>query len=420
MTDQPESLLLPKDACLLHVGPYKTGSSAIQFALHRAREQMREHGVVYPGTSNRAKWPGWSIMGAPRGWTSDDKTGWDEFLREVHDAGDSRVCVSTEDFARANPKQIARIVDSLGSSRVHVVAAARRLDKLLASGWQQRAQSFGTASYEEFLHAVLEGPTDHKLYRSFWASHDVAKMIARWTGVVGIDRFTLIVNREGDRELLPRTFEQLLGLPDGTLELDAMSNPSLSVNVTELLIAINRAFADAGWPDDMYHSLVRRGIVPAVKYAARSDADRPISPLPRWAAERVAELSDARVKDVMASGVRVVGNLDDLRTEVSEDAPASVVEPETIALATAVEAVRGLVGGAVSLREQDRQDHEKALGRAREQVRQGELNVERLRSRFGPNARIESRAVGNTSARDLLTVVRHRVLGRLARLGRRG
>ena len=40
---------LPDGTHLLHIGPQKTGSTAIQGALHEARDAIREHGVVYPG-----------------------------------------------------------------------------------------------------------------------------------------------------------------------------------------------------------------------------------------------------------------------------------------------------------------------------------------------------------------------------------
>ena len=39
--------LLPAGAGLLHVGPHKTGSTALQGALHQAREELAAQGVLY-------------------------------------------------------------------------------------------------------------------------------------------------------------------------------------------------------------------------------------------------------------------------------------------------------------------------------------------------------------------------------------
>ena len=63
------SLLLPEGACLVHIGPYKTGSSSIQAAFHAKRAELREqHGVVYPGKEVRARRAGWGVIGVtPRG-----------------------------------------------------------------------------------------------------------------------------------------------------------------------------------------------------------------------------------------------------------------------------------------------------------------------------------------------------------------
>lgn len=414
MNDQSE-LLLPHNACLLHVGPYKTGSSAIQFALQNAREEMGRYGAAYPGSGQRAKRSGWGVMGtSPRGWEPGSTSDWEQLLSEVHAASDQRVCVSTEDFARATPKQAMRIVDDLGADRVFVVAVSRRLDRLLPSAWQQRVQSFATVSYEEFLGAVLDtAPSDHPLYRSFWASHDAAAMIERWTSVVGKDRFALVVTADTDRNLLPRAFEQMLGLPEGTLKLDAKSNPSLSMNATELLLRMNRVFDETKWPDAVYHQVMRRGAVPAMKYGPRSDRDTSIPPMPRWAAERVAELSAQRVQDVAATGVRIVGDLDNLRTAVPDDAPDAVAVPGDISLESAVQAVRGAVEGALALQAKERRKQAQAPKSARTR----RTPPPKVQPRPRPKKDVVGPTLQNASTRELLGVVRRRVVGRVRRLG---
>ena len=42
----PAGSPIPEGARLVHIGPHKTGSTAIQVALHSARDRLGEHGVA--------------------------------------------------------------------------------------------------------------------------------------------------------------------------------------------------------------------------------------------------------------------------------------------------------------------------------------------------------------------------------------
>ncbi len=413
MVDSSE--LLPEGACLLHIGPYKTGTSAIQTALQGARAEMRRHGVVYPGRGRRAKKAGWAVLGeTPRGWDVATIDEWKALVREVEEAADLRVCVSTESFGRAEPEQAAKVVDDLGGDRVHVLSVARRLDRLLPSAWQQRVQQFRTLPYEEFLETVLDdAATGDPVHRSFWASHDVAKLVGRWVPTVGADRFILIVTDDSDRGLLLRTFEQLLGLPEGLLALDSTPNPSLAMNGVELVRRMNEVFAEQRWSDAIYQQVMRHGVIPALKNAPRSAHDLAIPKLPQWAAERVAELSAARAEAIKSLGVRLIGDPDSLRTPVTSGGDVTVTPPETIAIDSAVLAVQGAVNGALRLERKRRRQ------RARELRKEGKLQqpqkAKQPPRKAGKRQRgRKARTVEATSSKDLLAVVRRRIVHRLA------
>ena len=49
------------DAVLVHIGPYKTGTTAIQAVLAGHRTDLEQHGVSYPGEGNRHAREGWSL-----------------------------------------------------------------------------------------------------------------------------------------------------------------------------------------------------------------------------------------------------------------------------------------------------------------------------------------------------------------------
>ena len=388
----PEGLLLPEGTRLLHIGPPKTGSTAIQAALRAARPRLAEHGVCYPGSRHRARRPGWAVLGWNSRWRPNVPIEeWYAFVEEVRAAGEQRVCISTEDFGRASKTQAARIVEDLGGERVHVVAVARRLDKFLPSQWQERVKHAEHRSYEEWLHHILGDPPGKRAANTFWASqtHNIVRIAERWVAAVGEDRFTLVVSDESDRAALPRTFERMLGLPQDMLRLNSNSNTSLSMNGTELVRRLNLTFAERGWTDTTYSDLILQGLVPGMQRAARTSRDRRIPPLPAWAAERVAQLSAQRVADLDALGCRVVGDPKNLLVD-PEFADVEDYSAEDISVELALRAVEGTVERAVA-----RQD--------------------KLRAVQAERSAAARRTVDNTGSRDLLRVVAGRVAGRVRR-----
>ncbi|MBB2893816.1 hypothetical protein [Flexivirga oryzae] len=54
-------LLLPEGSLLLHIGPSKTGSTAIQIAFDQVRDQLGQYGVGYSTTFRRVLKPGWAV-----------------------------------------------------------------------------------------------------------------------------------------------------------------------------------------------------------------------------------------------------------------------------------------------------------------------------------------------------------------------
>ena len=358
---------LPAGAVLLHIGPYKTGSTALQTALFEARDAMAEHGVAYPGRWRRAMRPGWAVLGyVPRGRKPTPISVWDEFCAEVRAAADQRVCVSTEDFGSAGPDRIARIVEGLGPSRVHVVAVARRLDRLLPSQWQERVKSHDPITYDAWLRRVLGTDAGDREHQRFWASHDLVAMADRWRSALGPDRFTLVVPDETDPDVVPRAFEELLGLPQGLLVLPPASNASLSANATELVRRVNELFEDQGWPDETYHRMVQQAAVKQLIEVPRPAGEGRIPPLPGWAAARVDELAASRAREIADRAIPVLGAAEGLlapATAVSgESGPEAV--PEMVSLGTAVTALAAMVDSTVAEARRRRRRTRRARGAA--------------------------------------------------------
>jgi hypothetical protein len=340
---------LPEGAVLLHIGPYKTGSTAIQQTLFDRRDVLAEHGVFYPGPWRRLVGEGHALMQwAPRGRRVPPVSVWDDFAAGIRDLTDVRVCLSTEDFGRIRDAGKAhKVIEDLGAERLHVIAVARAYHRLMPSHWQERVKNHERRTYQEWLHELLVGDAEDEVPRSFWTSHDVAYMASRWLGPLPPDRFTLVVTDDSDRDLLPRTFERLLGLPDGLLAPEQTTNASLSMNAVEVLRRVNVEFADRGWSDRDYRRLVQDGLVRGLQETGRSAGDVPVPALPEWARPLVAERSRRRVEVIADLGIRVVGDpavllLPELPPTAEDD-----LLPDRISVEAATRALTGLVAGSL-------------------------------------------------------------------------
>ena len=297
---------------LLHVGPQKTGSTALQFAMHDQREVLRRHGVVYPGPEPRPRYALGAGLGysTPRGGRRPSPKAWKQLLAEVADPSARVVCVSHEAFGRATDAQIEETVAALGGPKPHVLAVARRYDRLLPSQWQQRVKARLTLSYDEWLRIVLgpDAPGDG-VWRNVWVPHDTVALARRWAHVVGAEQVTVLVADDADRTILPTVVERMLDVPAGLLAPgDEVVNRSLTYSEVELLRALNLHFEEAGYSDESYHRLVNKGLIRTLVTSVRDPGDPSIPPLPAWAWEPLAERSRDRVRGLDDLGVRVVGD----------------------------------------------------------------------------------------------------------------
>ena len=220
MRDASDPTLLPPESVLLHIGPYKTGTTAIQASLAAARPRLGEYGVAYPGTWRRLIGPAYAVMGwAPRGREIPDMSVWDAYAARIRARSEARICISTEDFSRLrSAEKIGNIVSGLGGDRVHVLAAARPLHRLLPSAWQERVKSGDRRTYEEWLHSVLGDDTRDVAYRLFWTPHRLEETAPLWIDPVGAHHYHVMVTDEAHPTRILRVFEGLLGLPEEFLE----------------------------------------------------------------------------------------------------------------------------------------------------------------------------------------------------------
>jgi hypothetical protein len=345
-----DDLQLQAGTRLLHIGPHKTGTTAVQGAFHLARRQLAEAGVVYAGPDRQPMLPALAVTGRPPllGGPSPVMANWTDLVREVRDAGPQRVVVSSEFFADADEAAARRIVEDLGGPRVHVVVTLRPLSKLLPSQWQQYLQNGLRMPYAEWLEGILAQPARTPT-PNFWYRHGHDRLIARWAAIAGPQNVTAIVVNESDRSALLRSFEALLGLPGGILvPEDGIVNRSLTLAETELVRLLNEEFKRRAWTPGRYSKFMRYGAVEQLKARMPVAAEQRVV-TPAWALERASQIGAAMADNIASAGVRIVGDLTTLGRPAAEerrpdaDATAGLMIP----VDAAVQAVLGafMIGG---------------------------------------------------------------------------
>jgi hypothetical protein len=343
---------LPADVVLLHIGPHKTGTTALQSAFHNNREQLAAHKVRYAGPGRQVMLAALAMTGRP-GRKGDPKATprhWQDLVEEVKGARGQRVVVSSEFFADSDEGVPQKVVDGLGRDRVHIIVTLRPLAKILPSQWQQYVQNGQRLRYADWLRRMLiEAPFD-KSVGTFWRRHSHGELVQRWASVVDPDRLTVIVLDESNRRMLLDTFEALLDLPQGVLVPETgasnRSNRSLTLGEVEVIRLLNEEFGRRRWPDSLYGRIVRTGV--AKKLLKRQpEPDEAIITTPKWALERAAEIGAETAATISATGVNVVGDLTSLSvvaasTPEADDPP---LDPPIPASAAVIAIIGTLMAG---------------------------------------------------------------------------
>lgn len=336
----------PDDSIVLHIGPHKTGTTAIQNALWHSAERLRALGVAYPGRMAHEMDP---AMAAALGRVDAGKNlelhrrYWDQMVSELRGPGTRIGVLSSEFYATAADDRIDWLLTRLGPS-VQVVITLRPLARIIPSQWQQYVQNGLRLSYVDWLHDALDDPDGPQVRPSFWARHRHDRLVHRWVRAAGAERVTVVVVDDRDPGSLPSAFERLLGVPGGTIVARADGrNRSLTYDEAEALRAFNLQRGQEALDAADYDRFVRFG-------GARGLQDRPSDPgdqhvlTPAWAVERATDLGASFAAEIRASGVRVIGALEILH----EPALAPAVGENPPSAGVDVSAAAGLVTGVVN------------------------------------------------------------------------
>lgn len=394
---------IPEGYRLVHIGPPKTGTSALQGAFHHSRSALAAQGVEYAGPVRHSRH---AMMAAayakvPEGVPADAHQRWEALSKSVRASTATRVVLSSETLAGIRESKVAPFLEALGGP-VHVVMTLRPIAAVLSSRWQQSVQDELTASYADWLQFTFDRIPETSGNPGFWRRYDLAHQLRIWGPLVGESNISVVVLDPEDRGMLLGTFERLLSLTPGTLTPDpSTSNPSFPHDEVEMLRMFNRYFAADNGSRKEYLTIIREAVirrrdVSLGAAATSSPGDRIATP--RWAAQACNERIGPWVRAIQESEATVIGNLGHLLADPTtfEEFP---VAPSAVGVERAGDLAYRLyrVGFEHGVREGERAVRERR--RAARKLERGSPPPWRARSGAGrvaaPAARV-AKVIGRT------------------------
>ena len=327
-------LLLPPGTRLLHIGPHKTGTTALQVAMAKARSEMEAQGVRYLWGGVRQTNANLAAQAVDRRSSRKFSTDtaipywhWENLVEKVKANGEDRVIVSGEEFADSSDQTINNIGNDFDVKRTQILLTLRPLEKILSSQWQQYIQ-FGkvTSTLEKWLEEVFSESSANDHVNGFWVRHRHDALASRWGRAFGINNITILALDPNDHGLLFRSVEALVGLKHGTLVDDGrLINRSITAPEAEAIRAMYARLQSLGLGDLSRH--IRYMVSPSELIKRdRTPVNEEKIVLPRWALDRAREVSAEMVRNIAKSGAHIIGNIDALAPNDQIDAPEHLPE----------------------------------------------------------------------------------------------
>ncbi len=188
---------------LIHIGPFKTGATYLQYAFTQMRPELAARGIVYP-----------EVWGGPHGHhalaaalVNDDDASLREAFGRLNHSGPEVVLLSSEEFAKLGDASVRRLRGFIGSGPVTVVFYCRRWSELIPSLWREAIEHGSLMTFPEFALAYLSDPVAAE-------ELNFAHVLSRYTSVFGERALKLVSYNgvlEAQMDLLTHFCQHFLG-----------------------------------------------------------------------------------------------------------------------------------------------------------------------------------------------------------------
>ena len=330
---------------IIHPGFHKSGTTALQESFALNRSLLREQGILYPHIGTKAHHRiAWSLTQRPWGWNKrgGEKTPekvWDRMVDRIHSAKEETVMLSSEFFSEIDGEKVRKIRSDIKGRDIQILFTVRPLAKLLPSSYQQYLKYGITIEFEDWLHEILDKPGESKVSPTFWQRHSHGKVVARWVDIFGKSNVRVLIVNEAQPTFLFDEINKLLNLSNDTIKAaPSGSNRSLTMEEISLLLELNRQFPkERVW--DEYELFIRAGYIRELTDHVPPAPGKERLLTPQWAVDKANELGKEIQRELLNSGVKIIGDVESLGNSVvptgTSTYPASV-DIKTVAAAMMV------------------------------------------------------------------------------------
>ena len=332
----------------LHIGAPKTGTTYLQDTLWTNKDELERAGVLVPGHHRYARVHAvrevldWNPAGP-----DPEPARWRRIAREVRRWGGESAVLSQEFLCRMTDEQTHAVVDSFHGPSVRAVLTVRDISRLVTAQWQTAMRSRHTWTYTDYTAAVAgtgDEPSTRDMYDHFWIRHNYHVILQRWIAEVGSENVSVVtVPQSGaDPEELWRRFCQACEIDASTHGAAETKHESLGAASAELMRRFNqhdtvRSMSLKAYRRSVNTAISRRGLV-------NRRGKEPSLALPLEHSDWAVRTADDMITMIAGLGVRVIGDLEDLRPRPASSAPVVPEQlPSADLLSACIDGLAGLV-----------------------------------------------------------------------------
>ena len=179
---------------VLHVGPHKTGTTALQRFWQENREHLARDGILYPGPGDAHHRLAHDLLGWP-----PKKFDREKLLKTCATWPGDMIILSSEDFSFFDVDQFRRLCELLGGNDIRVAYFLRRIPDALYSFWIETIKQGRSATFAGLADGFPGNQTSGQ------AHFDPLTQLRTLDDVFGrdaVDVFSYDMIRASDRDIL--------------------------------------------------------------------------------------------------------------------------------------------------------------------------------------------------------------------------